>query len=272
MTTACRGISRWAATIVAVLTTLAAMLLLTASTSEAAQTYTVAYGSVGSDQPRNLSVRKGDVVVFRNDLPQVPVTGEIAPVEMTFGAERFSVGATPVSRTVTTSVTYSGTYTVLGLIPTTTQGGTITVAGTPPPPRPSQQPPPPNGAPAGNGTTTPGANSPGGGAPAGSGLGAGNGQVIGPRIPRGDPGYVPGGAGTAYGPHPDGSTVGGQDPVVAPNSGSGAAHKNRAIAHAGAATNGLGLIAVLGAILLLGVGIALVRTLMSGIVSQATTA
>jgi len=266
----------------AALTALAAMLL-SPTKGEAAATHTVTYDALGGDKG-NISANKGDTVIFKNALPLQPLTGAVAPVNMIFGGETFQVAGTPVARTITTSTSYTGTYSVLGLVPLTSSSGTITAANAPPPPpppAPQPPPPPPPGEeeppapPPDDGNNPP--TTPGGGA--------------GPIIPPGDPGNVPGGAGSAGSatvPQPGSGTANGQAPgfaevppaVVAPNSGSnttlvpgnGQSSNQRTMSNSSTAAGGLGLTAMLGAILLLGVGIALARTLISGRLNSATAA
>ncbi|MGB9377683.1 MAG: hypothetical protein WCB04_09245 [Mycobacteriales bacterium] len=259
-----------------------AVMLLSPSKGEASSTHTVTFDALGGNKG-NVTVNAGDTVRFVNALPLAPLTGAVVPVAVTFGTDHFSVAGTPVDRTITQSVAYSGTYAVAGLVPTTTSSGSFTTTSGPAqkPPPGGQNPPPANGG-GGSGGSGGGTGS-GSGGGTGTGVGAGSGGGA-PQGPAGDSGYVPGGAGSATGPQLGGGTANGgtgagqvPPPLVDPNHntslvpGNGTAGKQRAINNASATAGGLGLTALLGAILLLGVGIALARTLISGRLNSATT-
>lgn len=282
--------------VVAAFVALGAMFSFSPAQAGAAQTHTVRFDVAGGDKG-NLPVRTGDVVVFTID------SSLIASVEVTLGSESFTVAGAPVSRKISNSVSYSGTYNVLGMLGVTKSSGTITATDPPPPPPP---PPPANEEPAPGSSsppTTPGGGSGGGGSPGGGSGGSGpggggsdsggsgssgagssgysgwggspgmgppgsSGSANGPWLGSGDAGAA-GGAGAGAG-----GASSGQGPAVgAPNSnsdptavvGSVRSAQQRALPSvAGATPGGLLLIALCGAVLLLGVGIAFSRTLRGG--------
>ncbi|MDQ6875668.1 MAG: hypothetical protein M3042_11475 [Actinomycetota bacterium] len=287
---------RTAFVLVGALTALTGLLLLSPAAGDAAASYTIAFGSLGADAPRNLVVRPGDTVVFANALPLAPVTGLVVPVKVVMGADTFDVAGTPVSRSISAPTTYTGTYSVLGLIPLTSNSGSINTAAAPPPPPPgggsAPPPPPPAGGgtappagggttpPAGGGTTTPPAHT----TPGSSGTTATASRVTGhPVVRPGDPGYVPGSVGSVDSPllslskSAGGPASAGSNPAVpapdvagpqvirnaaAPQPGSDSLQSRLLAADPGASTT-FGLAALAGVVLLLGVGTALVRTLIS---------
>jgi len=297
---------RAASAAMAALAVLVAMLLLTSAPGEAASTYTVTFDALGGDKG-NLSVRKGDVVVFKNALPLLPLTGAVAPVQMSFGGESFAVAGTPIARTITRSVSYSGTYSVLGLVPLTRSGGTITVVGDPPsspspspslpsspspsaadvePSSPAESEPPPAH---GTTPTTPGGSESGDDTTAG-GTATSVPQGDSEGVSEGDSGSAQGGTDTATGSQPGGGQLNGPppgstaeqvSPPVGPESDTntalppapeGPAPQPTMTNTAGSPVGGLGLTAIIGAVLLLGVGIALTRTMINGHLKSPVTA
>ncbi len=285
-----RRVGRSLALLVTGFLALSAFCLFTARPGDAAATWVVTFSASGTS-PTAITASEGDVIVFSNELPLAPLTGVVVPVNVNYGGEQFSVGATPVSRTITSSTSFSGSYAVLGLLPLTYTSGTVTMTKAAPAPAPPPPPPPP---PTGTGGGTPPTGS-GGGTPPSTGGGTtvpgGTGpevpvhKVHHPTIPAGDPGTVPGnsatgnsttggavtGPGAAAGQTgaagPMSGSTGPQTVVVAPRQHKAEAidHKPaRSLASTSAPSGVLGLIGLTGFVLLLGVGTALARAMLGG--------
>lgn len=214
--------------------------------------HTVVFGPnvPGESAPRDLLVDSGDIIYFENSTPAPDVT----PVHLVIGSAKLTVGASRVAYQATRSVRYEGSYTPLpGPL------HTITVA----PPAPVPPGPQPSPSPAGNAPPA-GSGAPprGGGATVGSGPGSTASVPSGGALPSlrpGDPGYVPSGAGEQPSAEAGGAVSTNQAPPPA-----AAARPARQAAGIGSDSTTLPAregLAVLAALLLLGVGTALARSL-----------
>ncbi|MEP6697518.1 MAG: hypothetical protein ABJA34_11670 [Pseudonocardiales bacterium] len=245
---------------------LAAFSLLTARPGDAAATWVVTFTATGAS-PGVVTAARGDTVVFKNNLPLTPATGLSVPVGVDFAGQSFNVGGTPVARTVEHSSTFSGTYSVLGLIHSTTSSGTVNVANAAPAPPPS----PPGGGTGPGGRATPPAH--GRGKPGGTTAHA-NLLVTArrPHTPAGDRDTVPD-SGTAVnrllaqpGAAGAAATAPGRSVTIAPQKSqadNATAAGNPLISTSSTPSSVFGLAALTGVVLLLGVGTALTRELLT---------
>ncbi len=265
---------RAATLLVGAFVALTGMLMISPVAGDASTVYSVAFGSLGPDKPRDLiNVHKGDVIVFKNALPLIPLTGIVAPVKVVMDGQTFNVTGASVSRMITRSTSYTGTYSVLGLIPLTSSSGQVNMAKAapaPPPPPPNNPPPPP--------VTKPPPpvvhNPPPPVTPPGPGVPAQPGTTVGqPLVPAGDPGFVPRTADNSLLPvgkaadaaksgalSADSATQVVRNKVAGPSFAESL--KGRLLGDS--SSTAFGLVAMAGLVLLLGVGTALVRTLVGG--------
>jgi hypothetical protein len=289
-----RRAGRSLAIIVAGCLALAAFSLLMARPGDAAATWVVTFSGTGAS-PTDITASKGDVIVFKNNLPLAPLTGLLVPVNVNYGGEQFSLGGMPVARTITKSTSFTASYGVLGLIPLSTSSGSVTVTKAAAAPAP---PPVPAAPPGSGGTVTPPAATGTPSQPAGGHPAATTHQVpsvprvpSGLKVPAGDPGTTPGtGTGAATTPPTTtttttpstGSTAGSvpnqmdqQSVVIAgrePNGQPASAAGRHSLVSDSSPSGAFGLAALAGVVLLLGVGTALVRTMLTGRGSAAPAA
>jgi hypothetical protein len=279
MAVAQRRVGQSLAILLASFLALAAFSLLTARPGDAAATWVVTFSGSGAS-PTNIKASKGDVIVFKNNLPLNPLTGALVPVNVNYGGEQFAVGGAPVARSITRSNSFTGSYAVLGLIPLTHASGSVTMTKAAPAPAPPPPPPPPaTGGGGGHGTVTPPPpTSEGGGTvtPPHTTVPQIPVVVPRPRTPAGVPGSIPGnaaipGAAAAHPPTQQGGAATGpkQDSgsviTAPPQGGSQAANAGgRSLVSNPSPSSAFGLAALTGVVLLLGVGTALIRAMLSG--------
>jgi hypothetical protein len=270
-----RRAGRSLAIIVAGSLALAAFSLLTARPGDAAATWVVTFSGAGAS-PTSISASEGDVIVFKNSLPLTPLTGALVPVNVNYDGEQFSVGDTPVGRTITRSASFMGSYAVLGLIPLMNSGGTVTVAKAMAPPSPSSPS-------TGGGTVTP--PSTGGGTVTPPATGGGTATVpshpggtlpaVTPpapsdltKIPVGDPGTTPRTPVVPAPAHQAGvvaaSGAGSQSAAAVARQPKGGAGSHSLVSDSSSTSSAFGLVALAGGVLLLGVGVALTRAMLTG--------